>query len=135
MLLSALVQGYEYETPQKTANSNEVSLKLVIFRIDKSLMKFCTNYLFLIQLFEFKALDDPVIRKIAQRLGCTSAQVCIGYALSKDVLVVTKTEKIERMKENLHSIEISKLMTPDDIEAIDKLNRNQRIFVDVYSIK
>ena len=80
-------------------------------------------------------MDDPVIRKIAHRLSCTSAQVCIGYALSKDVLVVTKTEKIERMKENLDSIEISKMMTPDDIEAIDKLNRNQRMFVDVYSIK
>ena len=73
--------------------------------------------------------------KISQRIGCTGAQVCIGYALAKDVVVVTKTEKIERMKENLESIEISKMLTKDDIEAINKLNRNQRKFMDVYSIK
>ena len=55
--------------------------------------------------------------------------------MAKDVVVVTKTEKIGRMKENLESIEISKMLTKDDIEAIDKLNRNQRKFMDVYSIK
>ena len=80
-------------------------------------------------------MDDPVIKKIAERIGCTGAQVCIGYALAKDVVVVTKTEKAERMKENLDSIKIAKMLSNDDITAIDKLNKNQRNFVDVYSIK
>ena len=76
-----------------------------------------------------------MIQKIAQRIGCTGAQVCIGYALAKDVVVVTKTEKAERMKENLDSIKIAKMLTNDDITEIDKLDRNQRNFVDVYGIK
>ena len=92
-------------------------------------------FIHVIYLFNHTAYDDPVITKISQRIGCTGAQVCIGYALAKDVVVVTKTEKIERMKENLESIEISKMLTKDDIEAINKLNRNQRKFMDVYSIK
>lgn len=80
-------------------------------------------------------LDDPVITKLATRIGCTSAQVCIGYALAKGLAVVTKTEKESRMKENLASIEIAKQLSEDDVSLIDTLDRNLRKFWDVYDIE
>ena len=80
-------------------------------------------------------LDDPVITKIATRIGCTAAQVCIGYALAKGLAVVTKTEKETRMKENLASIEIAKQLSKDDVSLIDTLDRNLRKFWDVYDIE
>ena len=80
-------------------------------------------------------LDDPVITKLATRIGCTSAQVCIGYALAKGLAVVTKTEKETRMKENLASIEIAKQLSKDDVSLIDTLDRNLRKFWDVYDIE
>ena len=80
-------------------------------------------------------LDDPVITKLATRIGCTSAQVCIGYALAKGLAVVTKTEKETRMKENLASIEIAKQLSEDDVSLIDTLDRNLRKFWDVYDIE
>ena len=58
----------------------------------------------MITLFIFLVLDDPEIRNIATRIGCTTAQLCIGYALAKGLSVVTKTEKESRMRENLDSI-------------------------------
>ena len=79
-------------------------------------------------------MDEPEIKKIASRIGCTTAQVCIGYALAKGLVVVTKTEKESRMKENLASIEVAGKLSKDDIQLIDTLNRNLRKFWDVYQI-
>ena len=80
-------------------------------------------------------MDDPVLRSISTRIGCSVAQVCIAYALAKGLAVVTKTEKEERMKENLKSIEVSEKLTNDDIQVIDTLQKNQRKYVDIYNIK
>ena len=82
----------------------------------------------------FSVLEDPVIKKIATRIGCTPAQVCIAFALAKGLAVVTKTEKETRMKENLESIEFAKKLTAEDIQLIDSLNKNLRKFWDVYAI-
>ena len=80
-------------------------------------------------------LDDPVLNSIATRIGCSVAQVCIAYALAKGLTVVTKTEREERMKENLQSIQVAAKLTNDDVQLIDSLNKNQRKFVDIYNIK
>ena len=79
-------------------------------------------------------LQDPVIKEIASRIGCTPAQVCIAFALAKGLAVVTKTEKETRMKENLDSIEVAKKLTAEDIQLVDTLNKNLRKFWDVYAI-
>ena len=61
--------------------------------------------------------------------------MCIAYALVKGLAVVTKTEKQERMKENLKSMEVVEKLSNDDVQLIDTLNRDQRKFVDIYNIK
>ena len=100
---------------------------LIIYRCSLSTKNFITNLLVLV-------LQDPVIKTIASRIGCTPAQVCIAFALAKGLAVVTKTEKETRMKENLDSIEVAKKLTAEDIQIIDTLNKNLRKFWDVYAI-
>ena len=85
-------------------------------------------------MFIFVVLDDPTLNTIATRLGCSVAQVCIGYALAKGLAVSTKTEKEERMKENLSSIEVAAKLTHEDVKLIDSLNINQRTFWDPYLV-
>merc|ERR1712241_1014812 len=73
-----------------------------------------------------RILENETMLKIAEARNCSVAQVAISWALSKGVAIVTKTEKEHRMKENLEGINV-KLME-EDIEAIDKLNIEQRVF-------
>ena len=80
-----------------------------------------------------RVLENETMLKIAKDKGCTVAQVAIGWALSKGVAVSTKTEKEHRMKENLGGANIK--LTPEEMEAIAKLNINQRVFWNAYNIK
>ena len=79
-------------------------------------------------------LEDSILRGIAAKYNCTVGQVCIGYAIAKGVAVVTKTEKEERMFENLGSIEIAGRLSKEDIEKIDSLNKNMRKFWNPYLV-
>ena len=82
----------------------------------------------------FNLLEDPVLLSIAQKHGCTVAQICIGYALRKNVAVVTKTEKEERMKENLKSCKIAERLENQDIAKMDMMNKDLRKFWDPYAV-
>ena len=59
--------------------------------------------------------------------------MAIGWAISKGVAISTKTEKEHRMKENLGGTAVK--LQQEDIEAINKLNINQRVFWNPYDIK
>jgi len=82
----------------------------------------------------YNVLEDAKLKEIATKHQCTVAQVCIGYALAKGVGVVTKTEKEERMKENLQSTMVAGKLTEEDIKEIDQLNKNMRKFWDPYLV-
>ena len=77
-------------------------------------------------------LEDPTLKTIAIRVGCSTAQVCIGYALAKGLAVITKSEKEERMTENMNSMNFASKLTDEDVKLIDSLNKNQRLFWDPY---
>ena len=77
-------------------------------------------------------LEDPTLKTIATREGCSTAQICIGYALAKGLAVVTKSEKEERMMENLNSINYASKLADEDVKLIDSFNKNQRLFWDPY---
>jgi len=78
-------------------------------------------------------LENDIMVNIAKARGCTEAQVAIGWAISKGVAISTKTEKEHRMKENLEGTAVK--LQQEDIEAINKLNINQRVFWNPYDIK
>ena len=54
--------------------------------------------------------------------------------LKKYSLSDTKTEKEERMKENLESTKIADKLTNEDIETINQLNKDMRKFWNPYLI-
>ena len=70
---------------------------------------------------------------MAKSLGCTVAQLALAWALAKGVAVVTKTENESRMKENLLATQVT--LTASQIQTIDKLNKNQRLFWNPYAIQ
>ena len=69
---------------------------------------------------------------LAQTLNCTVAQLALAWALDKGVAVVTKTENESRMKENLLATQVK--LTASQIQTIDQLNKNQRLFWNPYAI-
>lgn len=69
-------------------------------------------------------LDQPVVQEIAARLGCTPAQVVLGWGIHRGTSVVPKSTNPGRMRENLAAMGVQ--LTQDDMAAISALNRNRR---------
>ena len=122
------------------------------YLVDKEILETCEKHKILVQSYgpigsgprkpqgeveegtNWNLLDDSILKSIASKHECTVAQVCMAYALKRGVGVVTKTEKEERMKENLDSTKIADKLTNEDIEAINQLNKNMRKFWNPYLI-
>ncbi|KAM4748706.1 prostaglandin F synthase 1-like [Rhinophrynus dorsalis] len=69
-------------------------------------------------------LKDPVLTSIGEKYNKTSAQVCIRYIIQRGAVAIIKSFNPERMKQNLQVFDFS--LSPDDMKAIDGLNRNVR---------
>ena len=79
-------------------------------------------------------MDDPVLKDIADRIGCGIGQLCIAWALKKGIAVSTKTEKEKRMTENLQSSDFVAKIKEEDMKRIGELNANLRKYFEPYSI-
>jgi len=71
------------------------------------------------------ALKADVAASIAARLGKTTAQVCLRWAVQKELVVLVKSVKPERMVENASIFDFE--LTPEDVEAIDGLTTEEAI--------
>jgi 2,5-diketo-D-gluconate reductase A len=69
-------------------------------------------------------LGDPVIEKIASRLGKTTAQVTLRWHIQRGDIVFPKSIKRERMVENFEIFDFE--LTEDDLAAISALNKDER---------
>lgn len=70
-------------------------------------------------------LDDPVICKIAERLGRTPAQVTLRWHVQRGDVVIPKSMHEKRMRENFELFDF--VLTPEDMAAIGGLNRDAKI--------
>jgi len=70
-------------------------------------------------------LKHEVIQSIADKHGCSPAQVLIAWALARNTAVIPKSTNEGRIKENFKAQDIS--LTDEDMEAIKKLDRGERI--------
>jgi 2,5-diketo-D-gluconate reductase A len=68
-------------------------------------------------------LGDPVITRIAEEAGATPAQVTLAWHLQRGDIVFPKSTRIERMRENLGSVDLE--LTADQLAAIDGLDRGE----------
>lgn len=64
-------------------------------------------------------LNNPEIEKIAAVHEATEGQVVLAYLMAKDISVIPKSARSERLKENLAAAELE--LGKDEITAIDSL--------------
>ncbi len=69
-------------------------------------------------------LQDPVVRAVADRLGRTPAQVLLRWAVQRGTIPIPKTQRPERLRENLAIFDFS--LDDDQMRSLSALNRNRR---------
>jgi alcohol dehydrogenase (NADP+) len=78
-------------------------------------------------------LEDPRVTAIASRRGLTPAQVVLGWALQRGTAVIPKSVSPKRLAENFAAAEVE--LAPEDMEAIDGLDRNHRFIDGTFWVK
>ncbi|WP_166849984.1 aldo/keto reductase [Isoptericola sp. BMS4] len=68
-------------------------------------------------------LAEPVVVQIAERHGCTPAQVVLRWVTQQGYVTVPKSASPERQRENLASLEVE--LTAEEIEAVSALDRGE----------
>ena len=69
-------------------------------------------------------LEQDVVKKAAQRLGKTPAQIVLRWGVQRGTAIIPKTSKEQRMIENadLFNFELNQ----EEMAEISKLNKNRR---------
>jgi diketogulonate reductase-like aldo/keto reductase len=71
-----------------------------------------------------RALDDPTITAIADKLDRTPAQILLRWGVEKNTVVIPKSSRRERIVENAEIFDFE--LGEDDIRALDALDRTGR---------
>lgn len=71
-------------------------------------------------------LENETLLKISKKYNKTVAQVILRWLIEREVLIACKTTHIDRMKENLDVFDFK--LTKEDIEEINKLNKDESLF-------
>lgn len=71
-------------------------------------------------------LEEPILHAIAKKHNRNPGQVALRYQLQRGVVVLAKSFNEKRIKENFQVFDFD--LTPEDMKAIDGLNRNFRLF-------
>jgi len=66
-------------------------------------------------------LDDPVLNKIANHHGKSPAQVCLRFLLQRGIVVLPKSIKAHRMKENIDVFEFD--LNSEEMKEISSLDK------------
>lgn len=71
-----------------------------------------------------RVLADPVVGRIAERVGRTPAQVVLRWHLQRGEIVFPKSVTAERVRENFDVFDF--VLGEEDLEEISALNRDER---------
>lgn len=66
-------------------------------------------------------LKNKKVVNIAEKRGCTPAQVVLAWGLSRGTSVIPKSSHLERITENFHALEC--VLKKKDLKKIDKLGK------------
>lgn len=69
---------------------------------------------------------EPTLVKIGEKYGKTAAQVMLRWALSRDVIVIPKSVREEKIKENFDVFDFE--LSDDDMQKIAALDKEQSSF-------
>lgn len=71
-----------------------------------------------------RVLEDEAIMKLGEKYGKSVAQVIIRWHLQHDLIVIPKSVKEVRIRQNADVFDFE--LTAEDMQAIDMLNRDER---------
>lgn len=71
---------------------------------------------------QLEMFNEPLVLKLANKYGKTSAQILLKHLIEKDVIVIPKSSNEERIKENINVFDFN--LTVDEINALNALNKN-----------
>ncbi|CAN6463681.1 unnamed protein product [Victoria cruziana] len=69
-------------------------------------------------------LEDPVLVDLAKKHNKTPAQLALRWGIQRKTVVIPKTSKIERLKENMEVFDFE--ISAEDMETIKKMDRKLR---------
>lgn len=121
----------DLETISKSAKVvpaiNQVEFHPFLYR--KQLLTYCQTKGIALEahtpLTHGKRLNDPRIVAMAGRYGKSTAQILIRWSLQHELIVIPKTTKKERLKENIDVFNFE--LASDDMSTLDHCNENDHI--------
>lgn len=72
----------------------------------------------------YDLLGDPVVERIAQRHGRTSAQVLVRFLMQLGVAVIPKSVRPARIQQNFKVFDFE--LSPEDMEALEALDKGRK---------
>ncbi|TYG74685.1 hypothetical protein ES288_D04G201800v1 [Gossypium darwinii] len=69
-------------------------------------------------------LDDPILKGIAEKYKKTVAQIVLRWGIQRNTVVIPKTSKSERLKENFKVLEFE--LAKEDMDVIQAFDKNYR---------
>ncbi|XP_028950900.1 NADP-dependent D-sorbitol-6-phosphate dehydrogenase-like isoform X2 [Malus domestica] len=69
-------------------------------------------------------LDDPVLKNLAEKYKKTAARVVLRWGIQWNTVVIPKTSKLERLKENFQVFDFE--LIKEDMDLIAKVDRKHR---------
>jgi diketogulonate reductase-like aldo/keto reductase len=103
---------------------NQVEFSPYLYQ--KELVDFCAKHGIQFEAYspltKSHKLNDPRLVDIASRYSKTPAQILIRWALQKDVVVIPKSSRKERIIENADVFDFT--ISAEDMDILDSFNRN-----------
>jgi diketogulonate reductase-like aldo/keto reductase len=69
-------------------------------------------------------LKDPKLVRMASKYLKTSAQILLRWAIQKEIIVISKSSKQERIEENANVFNFN--ISSEDMDILDNFNENLR---------
>jgi len=105
---------------------NQVEFSPYLYQ--KDLLEFCRSHDIQLEAYspltKGHKLNDPKVLTIAKKYAKTPAQILIRWVLQKDIVVIPKSSKKERILENADVFDFK--ISPDDIRLLDSFNQDLR---------
>ena len=106
------------------------------FLYQKDLLEFCRSNNIQFEsyspLTKGQMLDDPRLAEIAQKYSKSVAQILIRWTLQKEVIVIPKSARKDRVRENAEVFDFE--IFPEDMDRMDALHENLRVSWDPTTI-
>lgn len=76
--------------------------------------------------------SNPILQKIGEKYHKTVAQVILRWLIQRNIVVIPKTTKIARMKENISVFDFA--LSNEDMQTIAKMDTKTSLFLDFHHL-